>query len=438
MGEELDRQTIRDRLLASLVRLLVAVLALAIGWLLVELLARAVLGSPLRSQERLMVLSTPSWRSDGRAVHYAQSETIRLIALYGDVIEYEVEFETNDMGYVDHRDYLPRTRVPTADRYAVIGDSFTAGFHGGEPWLPRLRDDLGAAGRDIEIYNLGTGGLGFQQFTPGIARGRRSGGSGARSYFGLSGPGIPAIIGGAPVWRAAMSRSVACLLLLVLVSFACSSEPPPEAVPQAEPEAEVPEFVKWTEEESEALLSNAKPGWLVLTVRDSATGEPITDCHYYGMKFAFEKRRVEPRSHIEVDSFKAHFSEDGVYRYQFASGWHQLRLEADDHWRTWTPVFRVEEGKETKLTVELHANVRLKVTVFDADGSPLESGDVTVRMNTLLGSVHIENGVGELWIEDDEVTLSVGKIHMKDYAEQSITMKLTPNIVNEATIRLTR
>ena len=59
-------------------------------------------------------------------------------------------------------------------------------------------------------------------------------------------------------------------------------------------------------------------------------------------------------------------------------------------------------------------------------------------MNTLLGSVHIENGVGELWIEDDEVTLSVGRMNLKEYQEQSISMKLTPGVVNEASITLTR
>ena len=240
-----------------------------------------------------------------------------------------------------------------------------------------------------------------------------------------------------------MIRTIAALALLCILLPACSGEPPPEVPPElAAKEApateEVPKFVNWTEEESAAWRSGAKPGTLVLTVRDSATGEPITDSHYYGMKFAFEKRLVAPHPHIEVDSFKKHYSEDGVYRYEFASGWHQLRLEADDHWRTWTPVFRIEEGKETKLTVDLHANVRLKVTVIDADGSPLKDGWVTVRMNTLLGSVHIENGVGELWIEDDEVTLSVGKMNLEDYQEQSITMKLTPGIVNEATITLTK
>jgi hypothetical protein len=239
-----------------------------------------------------------------------------------------------------------------------------------------------------------------------------------------------------------MVRTIAALLLLCLLLPACQ-DAPPEAPPQPDPEAvpgeeEVPEFVNWTEEETEAWRSNAKPGWLVITVRDAATGEPVTDSHYYGMKFAFDKRLVEAHPHIEVDSFKAHFSEDGVYRYKFASGWHQLRLEADDHWRTWTPVFQIEEGQETKLTVGLHANVRLRVTVTDADGSPLKDGRVTVRMNTLRGSVHIENGVGELWIEDDEVTLSVGRMNLEEYQEQSITMKLTPGVVNEASITLTR
>jgi len=234
--------------------------------------------------------------------------------------------------------------------------------------------------------------------------------------------------------------SLSALALTAILLLACSAEPPPATPPEETPAAdELPEFVNWTDEESEALSTNLKPGWLVLTVRDAATGEPIPDSYYYGMKFAFEKRLVGRHLHREVDFFgRRPPVPDGVYRWKLASGWHQLRLEADDHWRTWTPVFQIEEGVETKLTVDLHANVRLKVTVIDADGSPLKEGWVTVEMNELRGSIQIENGVGELWVEDDEVTLSVGKRNLKDYQEQSIAMKLTPGIVNEATITLTK
>jgi hypothetical protein len=46
--------------------------------------------------------------------------------------------------------------------------------------------------------------------------------------------------------------------------------------------------------------------------------------------------------------------------------------------------------------------------------------------------------VGEVWIEDEEVTLGVGPRNLPGYQEQSITRKLTPGVVNEVTIRLAR
>jgi hypothetical protein len=202
--------------------------------------------------------------------------------------------------------------------------------------------------------------------------------------------------------------SIACVALIVSACAADGSAPPPTT------------------------------GWLVITVTDAATGEPITDCQYYGYRTAAAKEEVESQPHIEVDTFREIVSETGIYRWQFAPGWHQLRLEADDYWRTWTPVFQIEAGKETKLAFEMRRNILLRVKVFDADGSPLEEGRVRVEMNSLVGSVAIQNGVGEVWVEDDEVTLGVGRIWLKEYREQSVTATLRPGETNEVTIHLTK
>lgn len=46
---------------------------------------------------------------------------------------------------------------------ALVGDSFTAGYHGGTPWVPRLRDSV-AQDHNLEIYNLGVDGSGIIHF----------------------------------------------------------------------------------------------------------------------------------------------------------------------------------------------------------------------------------------------------------------------------------
>jgi hypothetical protein len=209
-------------------------------------------------------------------------------------------------------------------------------------------------------------------------------------------------------------RLIATLLSLLILTTACSQEPPADPV------------------DADA------DGTLVITIRDGATGKPITDAHYYGMRFAAEEHLVESSPHREVDFFEKFHSVDGVSRWELPAGWHKLRIEADDYWRAWTPIFRIEAGKETELTFEMHQNILLKIKVFDADGSPLKEGVIRVEMGSLLGSVDIKDGSGELWVEDDEVTLGVGRIWLKEYKEQSITVALTPGKVNEATIHLTK
>jgi len=125
-----------------------------------------------------------------------------------------------------------------------------------------------------------------------------------------------------------------------------------------------------------------------------------------------------------------------VYRWALAEGWHQLRLEADGYRRAWTPTFRIETGRETTLDFEMNTNILLRVKVFDVDGTPLREGIVRVEMGSLVGSVIIKDGVGEVSVEDDEVTLGVGRIWMKEYREQSIKVSLTPREANEVTIHL--
>jgi lysophospholipase L1-like esterase len=85
---------------------------------------------------------------------------IRYARMHGDRVEFDVVFRSNDLGLVDDEDYGDPQSA--ALRIALVGDSFTAGYHGGRPWVLTLRERL--AGEGVALYNLGIGGNGFLQF----------------------------------------------------------------------------------------------------------------------------------------------------------------------------------------------------------------------------------------------------------------------------------
>ena len=89
------------------------------------------------------------------------NESVRTVAIYTGRIEYDVKYQTNNMGFIDHKDY--DKNQPIERSIAFVGDSFTAGYHGGTPWVPGLRDKL-AHDNDLEIYNLGVDGTGIIHF----------------------------------------------------------------------------------------------------------------------------------------------------------------------------------------------------------------------------------------------------------------------------------
>lgn len=115
-----------------------------------------------KHEPRFLVWSSPSFRVDQfGAVTYLPNETVRTVAVYGDEIEYDVIYKTNNMGLIDHRDY---DSSENADRRLVfVGDSFTAGEHGGKPWVPQMRDRL-EVDQKIAIYNLGVSGASIHHF----------------------------------------------------------------------------------------------------------------------------------------------------------------------------------------------------------------------------------------------------------------------------------
>ena len=150
----------------SIKGLVLVLSGLAVGVVAVEMIARFILGSPVTDKRTAAYFSSGALiEDDCGAVHYAPNRLIRAAALYGEHTEYDVSFRTNNRGYVDLYDYTPRpSGEDKTERIAFVGDSFTAGFHGGDPWVANLRGKLRKAGRVVEVYNLGVSGTGLAHF----------------------------------------------------------------------------------------------------------------------------------------------------------------------------------------------------------------------------------------------------------------------------------
>ena len=130
-----------------------------------EFLLRAATPAPSAPSTNVLMLSSSYYQlDDAGAIRHGPNDRLRILAMYDEAVEFDSTLPSNDLGFIDHRNYVlaPDGRLASR-RYAFVGDSFTEGF-GGDPWVPRLRDWLQASGRDVEIYNLGVAGAGFQQF----------------------------------------------------------------------------------------------------------------------------------------------------------------------------------------------------------------------------------------------------------------------------------
>jgi hypothetical protein len=154
---------VRARKIIALAALLLA--STTLSFVAAEAVARLVSPFPEKHEKHWM-LSSPTFRADSHgAVRYVPNQTIRSVMLEDEDIVYDVRFRTNDLGFIDHEDYLaPAERDASGPRYAFVGDSFTAGFHGGTPWVPALRDEARKIKPGLEIYNFGVSGTGFEHF----------------------------------------------------------------------------------------------------------------------------------------------------------------------------------------------------------------------------------------------------------------------------------
>lgn len=117
----------------------------------------------VRDETRIFLLSTAPIRDPEGVFRYPPNRSIRHGIVTPDGLEIEVRYRTNNLGLIDHRDYTPDSTAPR--RIVFLGDSYAAGVDGGEPWIPRLRDETGFA-----LYNLGMPVTGCQHFRTMFAR----------------------------------------------------------------------------------------------------------------------------------------------------------------------------------------------------------------------------------------------------------------------------
>ena len=111
------------RLLASGCLLAVST---AVSFGVVEYLTRLVAPQAVYPDQQLF-LSSPHFQLDARgAVRYQPHEWVRMVAIYNSSVEFDVSYATNDLGFIDHKDYLESSggedTVPY--RYAMVAATY--------------------------------------------------------------------------------------------------------------------------------------------------------------------------------------------------------------------------------------------------------------------------------------------------------------------------
>ena len=111
-------------------------------------------------KERVLFMTLPSFVENNRVgVRYSPNSRVRSVAIYGDHIDYDVTFETNNMGFVD---LVPYENKPSKHQVAFVGDSFTASSGSSVPWVVQLRET--SLFTNAQLFNFGVGGTGVLAF----------------------------------------------------------------------------------------------------------------------------------------------------------------------------------------------------------------------------------------------------------------------------------
>lgn len=162
----------RSKLKLVFINLLLSMMACAVTIISAEIMLRFTSVGHYSLNRRVLFYSRPSFvRLTQRAVAYHPNTVIRTVAIYGNHIEYDTSNRTNSLGFFDSVSYQTESNVtPTPAtsaekrKVAFVGDSFTAGSGGTEPWVSLLRRRV--TNPNLELYNLGVSGTGVQHYLP--------------------------------------------------------------------------------------------------------------------------------------------------------------------------------------------------------------------------------------------------------------------------------
>ncbi len=126
-----------------------------------ELLLRLTDVGKYSLYDRVLFFTNPSLvEGKNKAVKYSPNTTIRSVAIYGDHVDYDANYQTNNLGFIDNVDYDLNSQA--TKHIVFVGDSFTAGDGGSQPWVSQVRESLGQP--NIDLYNFGVTGTGLHHF----------------------------------------------------------------------------------------------------------------------------------------------------------------------------------------------------------------------------------------------------------------------------------
>ena len=112
--------------------------------------------------ERVLFYSKPSLLVDEHGVvRYTPDSMHRVVAVYGENIEFDTTQAINNWGFVDNVDYLASDE--NVKDVVFIGDSFTESTGGNSTWVQLLRKN--ARQRNVAFHNFGIGGTGILHFS---------------------------------------------------------------------------------------------------------------------------------------------------------------------------------------------------------------------------------------------------------------------------------
>lgn len=251
-------------------------------------------------------------------------------------------------------------------------------------------------------------------------------------------------------------RIVVVLVLAALLPVSCSRSPSGE--PAAEPGDSTavdgwPEPVRGpafapdltgpienpTPEESAAWKDPARGGTLLVKVADATTGDPVASCNYHAFRHALTRGKVDRHLSPRVTRRGIEDHADGIHPFSLGRGFWRLRLTSPSYRNTWTPIFEIRPGEETRLSILMAPANRLVVTVLDETGGPLADGAVLLRSEEgLRAAMHIANGRAERLVDVDRLTIEIGSTFLEEYAVQRVPVTLQAGGTTEVEIRLRR